>query len=41
MLFETRAARLHGLNIEFRDLNDPVRQNTCRTCGHLVCDHLI
>ena len=37
LLFETRAARKHGLelNLDYNTLsNEP-----CKTCGHLVCDH--
>lgn len=36
MLFESRAARLHKLpiNLDFNTLND-----TCKECGHIVCEH--
>jgi hypothetical protein len=36
MLFEIRAARLHKLsiNLDYNTLND-----TCKECGHIVCDH--
>jgi len=36
LLFESRAARLHGLalNLDNNTLND-----TCKTCGHVVCEH--
>lgn len=38
MLFETRAARIHGINLELTDLNQCVRMNPCKECGHVVCD---
>jgi hypothetical protein len=36
LLFESRAARLHGLSI---DLDNNTLNNTCKICGHVTCEH--
>ncbi len=38
MLFESRAARLHGHTLELRDLMECVSSTTCSTCGHVKCE---
>ena len=38
MLFETRAARIHEIDLSLTDLNQCVRMVACSNCGHVVCD---
>lgn len=38
MLFELRAARLHGISLELKDLDELVRVLPCNICGHSKCE---
>ena len=39
LLFEVRASRRHGLQLDVRSLADLSSMGTCKECGHIQCEH--